>query len=165
LREAQDEELEHNNPCAQSRQSNQFGLTIEDKNIIQAMQRLHLPTRGSNEEINKFNARVSASQRLWREIEDSQRAEWRKLHQRQELDTEVSKLLQEQEQHKDECEQPEAVKHDSRKERSRRNVRPDGEMRRQEHYREWLATQVILDSMREGDIAETGFSNIPAHDK
>jgi len=41
LREAQDEELEHNNPCAQSRPSDQFGLTIEDKNIIQAMQRLH----------------------------------------------------------------------------------------------------------------------------
>jgi len=138
---------------------------IDDENIIQAMQRLHSPTRGSNEEINEFNARVSASQRLRREIEDSQRAEWRKLHQRQELDTEVSKLLQEQEQHEDEREQPEAVKHDSRKERSRRDTRPGGDMRRREHYREWLATQVILDSMREGDITETGFSNIPARDK
>ena len=38
-------------------------------------------------------------------------------------------------------------------------------MRRREHYREWLATQVVLDSMREGDITETGFSNIPARDK
>ena len=128
------------------------------------MQRLHSPTRGSNEEINKYNACVSASQRLRREIEDSRRAEWRKLHQRQEIDTEVSKLLQEQEQH-NEREQPEAVKHDSRKERSRRNARPGGDMRRREHYREWLATQVILDSMREGDITETGFSNIPARDK
>jgi len=45
---------------------------------------------------------VSAQPKLRREFEDSQRAEWRKLHQRQELDTEFNKLLQEQEQHEDE---------------------------------------------------------------
>jgi hypothetical protein len=38
LRKAQDEDLEHDNSCAHSRQSNQHGLTIEDENIIQAMQ-------------------------------------------------------------------------------------------------------------------------------
>jgi hypothetical protein len=72
LRKAQDEDLEHDNSRAQSRQSNQHGLTIEDENIIQAMQRLHSPTRGSNEESNEFNARISASQRLRRGIEDPQ---------------------------------------------------------------------------------------------
>jgi hypothetical protein len=163
LRNAQDEDLEHDNPRAQSRQSNQYGLTIEDENIIQAMQRLHSPTRGSNEESNKFNACILASQWLHREIEDSQQAEWRKLHQRQELRTEVDKLQQEQE--LNECEHSEAVKCDCRISRSHGNAGPDREMRRREHYREWLTTQVVLDSMREGDITETGFSNIPAHDK
>ena len=163
LRKAQDEDLEHDNSRAHSRQSNQHGLTIEDENIILAMQRLHSPTRGSNEESNEFNARISASQRLRRGIEDPQRAEWRKSHQRKELRAEIDELWQEKEinEHK----QPGAVKRDRRIDRSHGNAGPDGEMRRREHYREWLATQVVLDSMCEGDIMETGFSNIPARDK
>jgi hypothetical protein len=72
LRKAQDEDLEHDNFRAHSRQSNQHGLTIEDENIVQAMQRLHSPTRGSNKESNKFNAHISASQQLRRGIEDPQ---------------------------------------------------------------------------------------------
>jgi hypothetical protein len=127
------------------------------------MQRLHSPTRGSNEESNKFNARILVSQWLRRGIEDPQRAEWRKPHQRKELRAEIDELRQEQE--LNECEQPGAVKRDRRIDRPRGNAGPDGEMRRREYYREWLATQVVLDSMREGDITETGFSNIPAHDK
>jgi len=118
--------------------------------------------RGSNES-NKFDACISESQRLHREIEDSQQAEWRKFHQQQELRTEVDKLQQEQE--LNEHEHSGAVKCDHRIGSSHGNAGPDGEMRRQEHYREWLATQVVLNLMCEGDITETGFSNIPAHDK
>jgi len=39
------------------------------------------------------------------------------------------------------------------------------EIRRQEHYREWLTTQNILDSMHQADICNGGSSNIPVHDK
>ena len=38
-------------------------------------------------------------------------------------------------------------------------------MCRQQHYREWLATQNVLDSMRNSDIRATGYSNIPSRDK
>jgi hypothetical protein len=38
-------------------------------------------------------------------------------------------------------------------------------MRRQEHYREWLATQNILDSMRKADLRAEGRSTIPTRDK
>ena len=39
------------------------------------------------------------------------------------------------------------------------------EVHRQEHYREWLATQNVLDSMRDSDIRAIGYSNIPSRDK
>ena len=39
------------------------------------------------------------------------------------------------------------------------------EVHRQEHYREWLAMQNVLDSIRDSDIRATGYSNIPSHDK
>jgi len=38
-------------------------------------------------------------------------------------------------------------------------------MRWREHYREWLTTQTVLDSMREDDLRTTGRSNIPTRDK
>jgi hypothetical protein len=41
LREAQDEDQARSNSRANSRQSNQYGLTEEDENIIQAMRKLH----------------------------------------------------------------------------------------------------------------------------
>ena len=38
-------------------------------------------------------------------------------------------------------------------------------MRCKVHYREWLATQNVLDSMREADLREEGRTNIPTRDK
>jgi hypothetical protein len=38
-------------------------------------------------------------------------------------------------------------------------------MRRQEHYRERLTTQTVLDNMREDDLHTTGRSNIPTCNK
>jgi hypothetical protein len=55
LREAQDEDQARTNSRAQSRQSNQYGLT-EQENIVQAMRKLHSPTRGSYEASDEFNA-------------------------------------------------------------------------------------------------------------
>jgi hypothetical protein len=39
------------------------------------------------------------------------------------------------------------------------------EVRRREHYQEWLTTQNVLDSMRDSDIRAMGYSNIPSLDK
>ena len=39
------------------------------------------------------------------------------------------------------------------------------EVRRREHYHEWLAMQNVLDSMRDSDIRATGYSDIPSCDK
>ena len=41
----------------------------------------------------------------------------------------------------------------------------DMDMERTEHYREWLASQNYLDSLREADIREMGKSNIPSRNK
>ena len=39
------------------------------------------------------------------------------------------------------------------------------EVHRREHYQEWLATQNVLESMRNSDIRAMGYSYIPRHDK
>ena len=41
----------------------------------------------------------------------------------------------------------------------------DMDMERTKHYREWLASQNYLDSLREADICERGKSNIPSRNK
>ncbi|KIM85626.1 hypothetical protein PILCRDRAFT_5298 [Piloderma croceum F 1598] len=96
LREVQDEDQARTNLRAQSRQSNQYGLTEEDENIIQAMRKLHSPTRGSYEASDKFNARLAASQRLQKDIEDSNKAERKRIRQQEDLRAEVKRLRQEQ---------------------------------------------------------------------
>ncbi|KIM72171.1 hypothetical protein PILCRDRAFT_16385 [Piloderma croceum F 1598] len=148
LREVQDKDQARTNSHAQSRQSNQYGLTEEDENIIQAMRKLHSLTRGSYED-----------------IEDSNKAERKRIHQQEDLKVEVEQLRQEQEVYETECKQCGAVVRNREPDRPCEDVRPGGEMRRREHYREWLATQVILDTMCEGDITEHGYSNIPTRDK
>ena len=45
------------------------------------------------------------------------------------------------------------------------DLRRDKEMRRREHYIEWLSTQNVLDSMRYDDLRNTGESNIPDRNK
>src|SRR5258705_2404161 len=77
---------------------------------------------------------------------------------------EVKCLHQEQKEYENDRRQHKAAKCDRENKRSRKNAKPDKEMRRQEHYREWLATQVALDTMREGDLNSTGYTNIPACD-
>jgi hypothetical protein len=71
LREVQGDDQAWTNSPSQSRQSNQYGLTEADDNIIQVVHKLHLPTRGSNEASVEFNAHLAASQRLHKDIEDS----------------------------------------------------------------------------------------------
>ena len=74
---------------AKSRQSNQYGLTEADDNIIQAMLNLHSPTRGLNEVSVEFNARLAVSQKLCKDIEDSDRERRNKSHQQEDLMEEV----------------------------------------------------------------------------
>jgi len=45
------------------------------------------------------------------------------------------------------------------------DLRRDKEMRRREHYIEWLSTQNVLDSMRYDDLRNAGELNIPDRDK
>jgi len=137
-------------------------LTEEDENIVQAMHKLHSPTRESNEASDEFNARITVSQRLRKDIEDSHRAEWKRLRQQEDLRAEVKRLHKEQELYEIERKQRGAVIRDRELDRSREDARLGGEIRRREHYKEWLATQLVLDSMHEGDIMENGYSNIPA---
>ena len=118
--------------------------------------------RGSNEASDDFNARITASQRLRKDIEDSHRAEWKRLRQQEDLRAEVKRLRKEQELYEIECKQCGAVIRNRELDRSCEDARLGGEMRRREHYKEWLATQLVLDSMHEGDITENGYSNIPA---
>ncbi|KIM82396.1 hypothetical protein PILCRDRAFT_7797 [Piloderma croceum F 1598] len=89
LREAQDEDQARTNLRAQSRQSNQYGLTEEDENIIQAMCKLHSPTRGSYEVSDEFNAHLAVSQWLQKDIEDLNKAEWKRIRQQEDLRAEV----------------------------------------------------------------------------
>ena len=165
LREAQGDDQARANSPAQSRQSNQYGLTEADDNIIQAMRNLHSPTRGSNEASVEFNARLAASQRLRKDIEDSDRERRKRFRQQEELLAEVKRLRQEHKNYENDRRQHKAAKRDRESKRSRKNAKPDREMRRREHYREWLATQVVLDTMREGDLNSIGYTNIPARDK
>ena len=58
-----------------------------------------------------------------------------------------------------------------RSRRTEKQKERDGENRRlssaerREHYRDWLNTQLYLDSMREDDLRATGRSSIPAREK
>ena len=129
------------------------------------MHNLHSPTRGSNEASVEFNARLAASQRLRKDIEDSDRERRNRARQQEDLLAEVRRLCQEHKAYENDCRQHKAAKRDRESKRSHKNAKPDKEMRRREHYREWLATQVVLDTMCEGDLNSTGYTNIPARDK
>jgi hypothetical protein len=78
---------------------------------------------------------------------------------------EVKRLHQEQKAYENNCRQHNTPRCNGEHKRSRKNAKPDKEMRRQEHYREWLAMQVVLDTMHKGDLDSTGYTNIPACDK
>ena len=119
----------------QSRQSNQYGLTEADDNIIQAMRNLHSPTRGSNEASVEFNARLATSQRLRKDIEDSDRERRNKSRQQEDLLAEVKRLRQEHKAYENDRRQHKAAKRDRESKRSHKNAKPDKEMRRRELQR------------------------------
>jgi hypothetical protein len=50
-------------------------LAEQDENIVQAMRKLHSPTRGSYEASDEFNARLAVSHQLQKDIEESNKAE------------------------------------------------------------------------------------------
>jgi hypothetical protein len=138
-----------------------------DKNNNEAMCNLHTPIRWLSETREDYKAQQAASAHL------------RKKHAAEILERcilcthitivdELNQLLDEQEEY-------DATHHNPIETDRRNHHTPDGnksddlrrdkEMRRREHYVEWLSTQNVLDSMRHDDLWNTSKSNIPNHDK
>ena len=153
----------HNSGDEHSRHSK-----VSDENIREAMRNLHMPTRRANESRDEYNSRLAASLRLRKEQEEREKAERRDLQRQRELRDEAEMLRREQEEYNTEQLRREKESETIRKpsERLRKAAQPsDAAIRRQEHYREWLATQNILDQMRESDLRAEGRTNIPSRDK
>src|SRR6202167_3066714 len=153
----------HNSGDEHSRHSK-----VSDENIREAMRNLHMPTRRANESRDEYNSRLAASLCLRKEQEEREKAERRDLQRQRELRDEAEMLRREQEEYNTEQLRREKESETIRKpsERLRKAAQPsDAAIRRQEHYREWLATQNILDQMRESDLRAEGRTNIPSRDK
>ena len=114
-----------------------------------------------------FQAHNIASTRIRRNSEAVEKIPQPEIIQRDDILDDLSQLYAEQEEH--DAEQVRCSKEGEniyRSSKRQRDISLMGkEVRRQEHYREWLATQNVLNSMRDSDIRATGYSNIPNHDK
>ena len=141
----------------QSRQSE-----LSDENIRQAVDNINNPTKRKEETQSEYNAHLAAQVRIQKE--EIHKAELKNRKRRLELEAEAKVLRQEEEEF-------EKKRKSLEKRRSREDVEEnsvasrDTDMERTEHYREWLASQNYLDSLREADIRETGKSNIPSRNK
>ena len=123
---------------------------VTDKNINQAMQQLHTPKQFPKETPGEFESRMAASARMHAKHRDEERAEWRRLHRIRELDKESNQLACEQsiyESTRSKCNiDSEQVRENPRND-SKDSLWRDRAMRRREHYREWLGSQNIIDSI------------------
>jgi len=141
----------------QSRQSE-----LSDENIRRAVDNINNPAKRKEETQSEYNARLAAQIRIQKE--EIRKAELKNRKRRLELEAEAKVLRQEEEEF-------EKKRKSLEKRRSREDVEEnsvasrDTDMERTEHYREWLASQNYLDSLREADIRETGKSNIPSRNK
>jgi hypothetical protein len=141
----------------QSRQSE-----LLDENIRQAVDIPNNPTKRKKETQSKYNACLAAQLRIQKE--EICKAELKNRKCRLELEAEAKVLHQEEEEF-------EKKQQSLEKQCLCKNVKEnsvasrDTDMERTEHYREWLASQNYLDSLREADICETGKSNIPSRNK
>ena len=135
---------------------------MSDENIRRAVDNINNLTKRKEETQSKYNARLAARVRIQKE--EIRKAELKNRKHRLELEAEAKVLHQEEEEF-------EKKRKSLEKRRSREHVKEnsvasrDVDMERTEHYREWLASQNYLDSLREADIRETGNSNIPSRSK
>src|SRR6202040_2654511 len=99
---------------------------------------------------------------------DEERDKRRRLHRIRELDKESNQLAREQAIYEStklkrntDSEQVRESPHYNSKDSFGR----DRAMRRREHYRKWLRSQNIIDSIRNAEIEENGLMDIPPHNK
>ena len=102
------------------------------------------------------------------EHRDEERDEWRRLRRIRELDEESNQLAREQaiyestkSKHNTDSEQVRKSPHYDSKD----SLGRDRAMRSREHYREWLGSQNIIDSIRNAEIEENGLMDIPPRNK
>ena len=141
---------------------------VSDENIQQAMRELHTPTRRKNETRSEYQARIAASLRIYLKQEELKKVERRRVRKQDRLRVEAESLLLELEEAERERNRhaSDDIKNRRKSKRRRYDKYPQGrEIRRREHYREWLATQNVLDSMREADLRTDGQTVIPARNK
>src|SRR6202040_3625053 len=92
------------------------------------------------------------------------RDEWRRLPRIRELDEESNQLAQEQaiyESTKSKRNTDSEQVHESPRYDSKDSLGRDRAVRRCEHYREWLRSQNIINSIRNAEIEESGMMDIP----
>src|SRR5882762_243090 len=128
---------------------------------------LHTPVRRPSETREDYKARQAASARL-RKKHAAELMERRILRAHVTIADEINQLLDEQEEYDATRHNPidtdRRNRHSSDGNKSN-DLRRGKEMRRREHYIEWLSTQNVLDSMRYDDLRNTGESNIPDRNK
>ena len=139
---------------------------VTDKNIHQAMQQLHMPKWFPKETPGEFESQMAASRRMCAKHRVEKRDERRRLCRIRELDEESNQLAREQALYKstklkrntDSEQVRESPRYDSKDSLGR-----DRTMRRREHYREWLRSQNIINSIRNAEIEENSMMEIPPH--
>ena len=140
---------------------------MSDESICQVVRDLHDHSRHDGEMQEAFQARKNVSARIRRNSEAVENIPQPEVIPRDDILDDLSQLYAEQEEY--DTEQVRRSKdgenaHCSSK--RQRDISLMGkEVCRREHYREWLATQNVLDSMRNSDIRATRYSNIPSRDK
>src|ERR1700720_3965089 len=97
---------------------------------------------------------------------DEDRDERRQLRRIRELDEEPNKLAREQAIYKStrsKCNINSEQVHKSPCNYSKDSLGRDCAMRRHEHYREWLRSQNIINSIQNAEIEENSMTDIPPH--
>src|SRR6202040_1925181 len=102
---------------------------------------------------------MAASVRMHAKHRDEKRDEQRRLCRIRELDEESNQLAREQalyESTKSKCNTDSEQVRESPHYDSKDSLGRDCAMQRHEHYREWLGSQNIIDSIRNAEIEESG---------
>ena len=140
---------------------------MSDENICQVVHDLHDHSRLDRETQKAFQACKIASTRICRNSEAVEKVSQPEITQKDNILKDLSQLYAEQEEHDAEqirCNKE--GKNTCHSSKHQRDISLMGkEVHRREHYREWLAMQNVLDSMRDSDIRAMGYSNIPSCDK
>ena len=114
-----------------------------------------------------FQACKIASARIRRNSEAVENIPQAEIIQRDDILDDLSQLYAEQEEHDaEQVQHSKEGKNICRPSKGQQDISlMEKEVRRREHYQEWLTMQNVLDSMKDSYIRATGYSNIPSRDK